>query len=53
MAVDLPRQDHVRITPSQATEQFVRFHEDKFDELLYEPDSTEFSRSFEPNPTLS
>jgi len=48
MAVGWPRQDNDWIT----TEQFFRFHKNKLDEMLCNLDSTEYARSFEPNPTL-
>jgi len=48
LAAGLPRQDHVWMT----TKQSVRFHNNKFDGKPCELDSTEYARSFEPNPSL-
>jgi len=48
MAAGLPRQDHVEIT----TQQLVRFHKNKSDEMLCKVDSSKHARSFEQNPTL-
>jgi len=47
MAAGLRHQDLVSIT----TEQWVRFHEGKFDEMLCRLDSSVFACSFEQNPT--
>jgi len=48
LAAGLPRQDRVLIT----TDHFVRFHQDKFYEMLCNLDSTETARSFEQYLTL-
>ena len=48
LAAGLPHQDHVWIT----TGQLVRCHKNVFDKMLCKLDSTEYARSFEPNPTL-
>jgi len=44
----LPRPDQALIT----TVQFSRFHKIEFDEMPYKLDSTEYARSFSPNPIL-
>ena len=49
LATDLLRQDQVHIT----TDELVRFHNNEFDEMPCELDSTENPCSFEKYPTLS
>jgi len=48
MAAGLPSQDHVWTT----TKQLVRFHKNKFDEMLCKVHSSEYARWFEQNPNL-
>ena len=48
MAAGLQRQDHSRIT----TDQLVRFHKNKFDEMPRKLSSTENPRSFKKYPSL-
>jgi len=49
LAAGLPQQDHFWIT----TDYLFRFHNNEFDEMLCELDSTEFARSFRTKPNLA
>jgi len=46
LAAGLPRQDHVYKTTNES----IRFHNKKFDEMRCKLDSTENPRAFVPNP---
>jgi len=47
MAAGLPHQDHFYIT----TDELFRFHNNEFDEMPYNLDSTENQHPFEKYPT--